>query len=126
MSHTFKLLFFSGGFYILARLRKDMESGRVRIKNKTFHDIFFFNGYWEYRPMNIGLAVFSEIWFVIGLISLVLPLSENVRFVMLVLFCVTWLIEGIISVIIECVIEHKRKKEADRLGRFLKNMKKNG
>ena len=80
MKYTFMLIGLSALWYLCARLRKENDrEGWVRIRNKTFHDIFFYNGYWEYRPCDIVGAVVSLGCFLTGVVALFLPLSEKMR-----------------------------------------------
>ena len=126
MKYTFMLIGLSALWYLCARLRKENDrEGWVRIRNKTFHDIFFYNGYWEYRPCDIVGAVVSLGCFFVGVVTLLLPLSEKVRTLMLVGFGAIICVTEIPALIYECWLIHKRKQKNDLAGRFLKASRNN-
>lgn len=109
--------------YILSRIRKENDSeGWVKIKNETFHKIFFLNGYWEYRPCDIVLAVIGEIGFVIGICMLPFELSNHFMKLFILVCVIFMVICLLISFIYEGSIIHKKRKTADQLGRFIKNL----
>ena len=87
MKNTFIMIGMSLLWYICGRLRKENDrEGWLKIRNKRFHDLFFFGGYWEYRPCDIVLAVVAEIGFLVGMISMVMPITDQTRFLLLVGF----------------------------------------
>lgn len=109
--------------YILSRIRKENDSeGWVKIKNETFHKIFFWNGYWEYRPCDIVMAVIGEIGFVIGICMLPFELSDQFKKGCIIVGAIIVTISLFISFIYEGTIIHKKRKKADQLGRFIKNL----
>ena len=109
--------------YILSRIRKENDSeGWVKIKNETFHKIFFWNGYWEYRPCDIVLAVIGEIGFVIGICMLPFELSNHFMKLFILVCVIFMVICLLISFIYEGSIIHKKRKKSDQFGRFIKNI----
>ena len=126
MKYTVTLIVLSVLWYICGRLRRETEwESWVRIKNETFHDVFFFGGFWEYRPCEIVLVVVSEIFLVIGVISMLLPLSDHSRFVMLVGAIIIMFLSLIPAFVYETVSIYRRRKKADMAGRFIKACRRN-
>jgi hypothetical protein len=128
MKYSFMLIGLSALWYLCSRLRRENDrEGWVKIRNKTFHEIFFYNGYWEYRPCDIVGAVVSLGCFLAGVVTLILPLSEKVRALMLVGFGTLICLTEIPAIIYECWLIRKRRQKNDLAGRFLiasRNIKK--
>ena len=122
---VFKIIFIVDTIlaYSISRIRKDNDSeGWVKIKNDTFHKIFFWNGYWEYRPCDIVMAVIGEIGFVIGICMLPFELSDQFKKGFIIVGAIILIISLFISFIYEGTVIHKKRKKADQLGRFIKNL----
>ena len=122
---VFKIIFIVDTIlaYSISRIRKDNDSeGWVKIKNETFHKIFFWNGYWEYRPCDIVMAVIGEIGFVIGICMLPFELSDQFKKGFIIVGAIILIISLFISFIYEGTVIHKKRKKADQLGRFIKNL----
>ena len=126
MENTLKFIALSLVFCFISRFRRDLErDGWVRIRSKAFHDIFFWGGYWQYRPCNIVLAVVGEISFVVGVCLIPFHLPEKLIQVLLAIYIVVVTLALIVSMIYECYIIHKRKKEADLVSSYIKSMRRN-
>lgn len=122
---VFKIIFIVDTIlaYSISRIRKDNDSeGWVKIKNETFHKIFFWNGYWEYRPCDIVMAVIGEIGFVIGICMLPFELSDQFKKGFIIVGAIILIISLFISFIYEGTVIHKKRKKADQLGRFIRNI----
>ena len=122
---VFKIIFIVDTIlaYSISRIRKDNDSeGWVKIKNETFHKIFFWNGYWEYRPCDIVMVVIGEIGFVIGICMLPFELSDQFKKGFIIVGAIILIISLFISFIYEGTVIHKKRKKADQLGRFIKNL----
>ena len=125
MVNTLKFIAFSLVFYIMSRFRRERFSdGWVTIKSKTFHTLFFWGGHWQYRPSNIVMAVVGGLGVVIGVCLLPFQLPKTVIAVLLTAYVLIVSLAIIGSMIYECYIIHKRRKEADMAGRYIKKMRK--
>ncbi len=122
--YKMSLLVVSALAYLMARIRKDNDSeGWVKIENVLFHDIFFYKGYWEYRPCDIVMAVISEIGICAGIVLLFLPLPDRILSLVFMAFVAVMVVGLIISFIVEAVIIHKRRKKADLMITYRRNEK---
>ena len=125
MKYTVELILISLLSYLCGRLRNEYDrKGWVKIRSPLFHMLVFPGGYWKYRPCDIVIAAVGEIGFLTGIITLFLPLTCTVREAVFCTYYGVLFVTLIPSFIIEAVVCHRRDKEADLVGNYLKSCKK--